>query len=282
MILPFVLGLMLGASPVDEARAHLKAGKLDDVLFALDGKKLDGAEKAKGAQVLGEAAKAALEKKDPPLALQFAQMALKLDPKQTLALEAGSHAAKAQEQFETADSYADRWLEADPKSGEAHVWRAELAIAAGEWKRALAVLDGVQLDPGLSARADAVKARANAELSDRDKGMSDLQGLQKQFEDAQRKAAQGKGPAFAPGKTHDVVLYSASWCQYCGEARNYFDSHGIRYTEKDVQNDAAAQKEMIDKAIAGRVQPSGLPVIDVKGRLMVGWNEREFERLWQQ
>lgn len=44
-----LLCLLLAASPLDTAREHLKAGRLDDVLFALEGKAFEGAERAKAA-----------------------------------------------------------------------------------------------------------------------------------------------------------------------------------------------------------------------------------------
>jgi glutaredoxin len=283
-MLVFALVSVIGASPVDEARSQLKAGNLDEVLFALDGKKLEGGDKAKGAAVLGEAAVAAWQKKDAALALQFSQMALKLEPEQVQALEAGSKAAFSQQQFEIADSYADRWLKAEPKSGEAHVHRAELAIEAGEWQRALDALNGAgKLDEKQQRRADVAKMKAENELSERKSSMSELNTIERQMAIAQEKAAKeprGYRPSAAPtmARTNQVVLYGTSWCGYCKEARAYFKRKHVDFVEKDVEKDPGAQAELIQKAVAAGVQPHGVPVIDVYGKLVLGWSESEVER----
>ena len=80
-----LLLLVLAGSPLDAAKKHLAAGKLDDVLFDLDGKTFTDAEKPMAAQVLGSAARAGLDAKDYVLSLQFAQMALRLDKAEPLA-----------------------------------------------------------------------------------------------------------------------------------------------------------------------------------------------------
>lgn len=229
-MLVFALLAVISANPVDDARAQLKAGNLDEVLFALDGKKLDAADQPKAAQVLGEAAVAALGKKDPTLSLQFAQMALKFEPDQVQALEAGSKAAFAQQQFEIAEQYAERWLKADPKSAEAHLHRAELALEAGEWQRALDALNGAgKLDDKQQKRAEVAKVKAENELSDRKASMSELNVLERQL-------------------------------------------------AKDVEKDPGAASELVQKATAQGVRPSGVPVIDVYGKIIAGWSQSAVEQ----
>lgn len=283
-MLVFALLAVISANPVDDARAQLKAGNLDEVLFALDGKKLDAADQPKAAQVLGEAAVAALGKKDPTLSLQFAQMALKLSPDQAQALEAGSKAAFAQQQFEIAEQYAERWLKADPKSAEAHLHRAELAIEAGEWQRALDALNGAgKLDDKQQKRAEVAKVKAENELSDRKASMSELNVLERQLALAQEKAAKEPSGSrsrvmAAPAHTNQVVLYGTSWCGYCKQAREYFRRKHIDFIEKDVEKDPGAASELVQKATAQGVRPSGVPVIDVYGKIIAGWSQSAVEQ----
>ena len=42
-----------------------------------------------------------------------------------------------------------------------------------------------------------------------------------------------------------VQVYTASWCRDCRAAKQFLDSHGIEYTEINVDADAAASAEVI-------------------------------------
>ena len=54
--------------------------------------------------------------------------------------------------------------------------------------------------------------------------------------------------------------------------------HRIRFTEYDVQEDEYAREEYLEKTGG---QP-GVPVIDVEGEVMQGWNPEHFEGLMAQ
>ena len=43
-----------------------------------------------------------------------------------------------------------------------------------------------------------------------------------------------------------IVLYTKPGCPYCGHARDYYNSHGIKFTEYDAQNDKERQREMLE------------------------------------
>lgn len=55
-----------------------------------------------------------------------------------------------------------------------------------------------------------------------------------------------------------VTIYTTNSCHFCHLAKNYFQEHGVAYTEKNVEEDVAAQREMIEKT--GQF---GVPVIEV-------------------
>ncbi len=42
----------------------------------------------------------------------------------------------------------------------------------------------------------------------------------------------------------DVRLYTAAWCRDCRSAKRFLESHGISYTEIDVDADPAAFEEI--------------------------------------
>lgn len=42
-----------------------------------------------------------------------------------------------------------------------------------------------------------------------------------------------------------VKVYSAGWCRDCRAAKQFLDTHGIEYTEIDVDRDEAASDEVL-------------------------------------
>jgi glutaredoxin len=57
-------------------------------------------------------------------------------------------------------------------------------------------------------------------------------------------------------------------------AKDYFKSHNVEYRELNVAEDDAAREDMVRKS-----QQLGVPVIDVDGKIMVGFNERRLAEL---
>jgi glutaredoxin len=43
----------------------------------------------------------------------------------------------------------------------------------------------------------------------------------------------------------NVVLYAVTWCGDCRSARRFLESHGIEYTEIDIDRDPAASAELV-------------------------------------
>lgn len=64
-----------------------------------------------------------------------------------------------------------------------------------------------------------------------------------------------------------ITIYSAVWCGFCHTAKRYFDQLGVKYTDKDVEQDRANMQEAISKS--GQM---GVPVIDINGTIIVGFD----------
>ncbi len=43
-----------------------------------------------------------------------------------------------------------------------------------------------------------------------------------------------------------IVMYTKPGCPYCQKAREYYDEHGVEFTDYDAQNDKKRQREMLD------------------------------------
>lgn len=274
-----LLMLALSATPLETAQAHLKAGKLDDVLFALDGQTFTGDDKPRAAALLGEAAKTALAKKDDLLALQFSQMALKLDPKQPAALEASARSAWAQQQFEAAERACDTWIGVQPDNGQARLLRAQLAVENADWQVAVDQLDKARLSGADAKKAQALRAKATKELADKKSSQSAIAALEKQIAEAAKARADEPEAArpYVNTNTSDVIVYVTSWCGYCKKTKALLTARKVFFTEKDIEKDPEASKELALKAAAAGVKPQGVPVIDVKGKLILGFDQRAIE-----
>ncbi len=68
----------------------------------------------------------------------------------------------------------------------------------------------------------------------------------------------------------NVIIYSTPTCHYCALAKEYFKAHNINYTEHNVASDLEQRKIMVEKS--GQL---GVPVIDIDGKITVGFDEGE-------
>jgi glutaredoxin len=75
-----------------------------------------------------------------------------------------------------------------------------------------------------------------------------------------------------------VIIYGASWCGPCHQAEAYLKSKGVPFVEKDIEKEPGAAGEMQAKlAKVGRGGGS-IPVLDVRGRILVGFDPRAVDR----
>lgn len=64
-----------------------------------------------------------------------------------------------------------------------------------------------------------------------------------------------------------VKIYSTTTCPWCVRAKQWFKEQGIEFEDINVQKDEAAAKEMVEKS-----GQTGVPVIDINGKIIVGFN----------
>jgi glutaredoxin len=56
--------------------------------------------------------------------------------------------------------------------------------------------------------------------------------------------------------------------------KEFFAKNGVQYEEKNVATDAQARQEMVEKS-----QQLGVPVIDVDGDIVIGFDQKNLETL---
>ena len=69
-----------------------------------------------------------------------------------------------------------------------------------------------------------------------------------------------------------VIIYSTPTCPYCKQAKAYLQEKHVAFDDMNVSEDMARQQEMRDKS--GQM---GVPVIDVNGTIIVGFNPRKID-----
>ena len=70
-----------------------------------------------------------------------------------------------------------------------------------------------------------------------------------------------------------VLVYSTNTCPYCHMAMDYFKKKGVKFTEVNVQEHPEKVDEMVEKS--GQL---GVPVIDIGGTIIVGFNKNAIEK----
>lgn len=72
----------------------------------------------------------------------------------------------------------------------------------------------------------------------------------------------------------NVIVYSTPTCPYCVMAKDYLTEKNIPFENVDVSADPARAKEMIQKS-----GQRGVPVIDIDGTIIVGFDRNHLESL---
>lgn len=70
----------------------------------------------------------------------------------------------------------------------------------------------------------------------------------------------------------NIKIYSTPSCPYCKLAKDFMTEKKIEFKEVDVAGDPTSANEMVK--ISGQM---GVPVIDIDGQIIVGWNKDAIE-----
>ncbi len=94
-------------------------------------------------------------------------------------------------------------------------------------------------------------------------------------------------PALAPEAQLDggrplVIVYGTSWCGACRAAREHFRQLHVPFADKDIEKDPAAAAELERKAKRAGLRLGGVPVLDIGGQLLVGFDAATVDHLLAQ
>jgi glutaredoxin 3 len=70
-----------------------------------------------------------------------------------------------------------------------------------------------------------------------------------------------------------ISIYTTPSCGYCVKAKDYFRANKVPFSEFNVATDRRRADEMVKKS--GQM---GVPVIEINGKIIVGFNQPEIEK----
>ena len=92
------------------------------------------------------------------------------------------------------------------------------------------------------------------------------------------KVASATAPAAIPGAA-PVTMYATRHCPVCIKARRWLLEQKIPFVERDIEREPAAAAELKRKGQAQGVPTSGVPVFEIGGRLLPGFDQSAIRKL---
>lgn len=71
-----------------------------------------------------------------------------------------------------------------------------------------------------------------------------------------------------------VTIYSTPTCHFCHAAKDFFTENHVQFADHNVATDLEKRKEMVEKS--GQM---GVPVIDIGGEIVIGFDEPRLRQL---
>lgn len=71
-----------------------------------------------------------------------------------------------------------------------------------------------------------------------------------------------------------VILFTTPSCSYCRLAKKYLRERGVPFKDVDVSRDSAAARDMVRRS-----RQQGVPVVDIGGKIIVGFDRPKIDRL---
>ncbi len=73
---------------------------------------------------------------------------------------------------------------------------------------------------------------------------------------------------------HIVTIYSTPTCPFCIRTKQFLKENNVQFTDYDVGSDETKAQEMIKRS--GQM---GVPVIDIDGQIIVGFDKEKIKEV---
>ncbi|MDZ7844330.1 MAG: glutaredoxin domain-containing protein [Anaerolineales bacterium] len=70
-----------------------------------------------------------------------------------------------------------------------------------------------------------------------------------------------------------VIVFSTPTCPHCTHAKRYLRKNNVPFRDVDVSRDKAAARDMVRRS-----GQQGVPVVDIGGKVIVGFNRRKIDQ----
>lgn len=84
--------------------------------------------------------------------------------------------------------------------------------------------------------------------------------------------------AAEPPRGATIVVYTASWCGACRSTISYLKQRRVPFIEKDIEEDESAAIEMQRKLARAGMRGGSIPVLDIRGKILVGFDKRAIDK----
>jgi len=74
-------------------------------------------------------------------------------------------------------------------------------------------------------------------------------------------------------KAHKVIVYSTSWCPWCRRTKEFLTANKVEFENRDVEEKREWAEELVRKS-----GQTGIPVLDIGGQVIVGFDEPEIRK----
>lgn len=174
-------------------------------------------------------------------------------------------------QPELALQLAEAAFDKEPAQAAVLRFLTDDAIGDGRYAQARRYLEVWR---GLFPKDGEATGAARARIEEGERSAGSLWARTKQL----AAAAVGKGGPASTGSGAGVILYGASWCGACRAAKQWLRAKAVPFVERDVEGDASARAEKVEKARAAGVSSGGIPVLDARGTILVGFSPDAYAR----
>ena len=82
------------------------------------------------------------------------------------------------------------------------------------------------------------------------------------------------GTKTTPARAHRVLVFTTPTCSWCTRAKAYLREQRVPFREIDVSRDASAARDLVR-----RTGQMGVPVVEIDGRPIVGFDRDRIDRL---
>lgn len=147
-----------------------------------------------------------------------------------------------------------------------------------EGQRAQVRIDALDLAPDARQDPDRVYV-ADLRAPTKDGSYSVQRATRAWFDAQVDRAKPAPAAPVADDAAGPIVIYKASWCGVCKSAASFLRSRHVEFVEKDVEKEPGANAEMLRKAHAKGLNPRGVPVIDFRGEILLGFDRAHMQAL---